>query len=98
MKLDPIRMQNLGSDEPLDTAVLSAKIMTAIAGGVAKQGAGVLPEAMTDTMKATLNKTLGLGKTTAEGGKKLLKKGEDTGKGLLEGFKGLLSPKKEEEK
>ena len=92
MKLDPIRMKNLGSDDKLDTAVLSAKIMTAIAGGVAKQGAEVLPEAMVNTMQTTLNKTLGLGKTTAEGGKKLLKKGEDTGKGLIESFKGLLKP------
>jgi hypothetical protein len=97
LKLEPIRMTNLGSDNKLDTAVLSAKIMTAIAAGVAKQGAGILPEAMTSTMQATLNKTMGLGKTTAEETKKLLEKGGQSGKELIEGFKGLLKPKEKKE-
>jgi len=97
LKLEPIRMNNLGSDDKLDTAILSAKIMRAIAGGVAKQGAGVLPEAMINTMQTTLSKTLGLGKATAEGGQKLLKKGEDTGKEIVEGFKGLLKPGEKKE-
>ncbi len=98
LKLKPIRMTDLGSDDKLTVAKLTGKILSAIAGGVAEQGAGVLPEDMTRTMKAVLGKTIELGKTATEEGKTLLEKGKNTGKGLIEGFKGLLKPKQEEEK
>ena len=94
LKLNPIRMTDLGSDEKMDVAKLSSKILLAIATGVAEQGAGKLPKGMTDGMKATLSKATELGKTTAEEGKKLLEEGKDTGKEIIEGFKGLLKPKK----
>jgi len=97
LKLDPIRMTDLGSDNKLDTAKLSGKILLAIATGVAEQGAGLLPEGMTDAMKATLSKTAELGKAAAEEGKKLLEEGKDTGKDLIEGFKGLLKPKEDKD-
>jgi len=93
LKLNPIRMTDLGSDNKLDAAKLTAKILLAIATGVAEQGAGLLPEGMTDAMKATLGKATELGKAAAEEGKKLLEEGKDTGKELIEGFKGLLKPK-----
>jgi len=93
IKIDPIRMENLGSDDKLDTAKLTGKILVAIASGVAKQGAGVLPENMTDAMQSTLNQTLELGKAATEEGKKLLEEGKDVGTGIIEGFKGLLKPK-----
>jgi len=94
LKLDPIRMTDLGSDDKLDVAKLSGKILLAIATGVAKQGAGLLPDEMTDAMKATLGVTVELGKTAAEGGKKILEEGADAGKGIIEGVKGLFKPKK----
>jgi uncharacterized protein involved in outer membrane biogenesis len=94
LKLNPIRMTDLGSDEKMDVAKLSSKILLAIATGVAEQGAGKLPKGMTDGMKATLSKATELGKTAAEEGKKLLEEGKDTGKEIIEGFKGLLKPKK----
>ena len=46
MKLDPIIMENLGSDSKLSVSTLVAKVMGALAMGVAKQGGGVLPEDM----------------------------------------------------
>ena len=94
LKLDPIRMTDLGSDDKLDLAKLSGKILLAIATGVAKQGAGLLPDKMTDAMKTTLGVAAELGKTATEGGVKLLEEGSDAGKGLIEGVKGLLKPKK----
>mgnify|MGYP001110848361 CR=1 FL=1 len=94
LKLDPILMTDLGSDDKLDIAKLSSKILLAIATGVTKQGAGLLPDGMTDGMKATLSKATELGKTAAEESKKLLEEGKDTGKEIIEGFKGLLKPKK----
>jgi len=89
LKLSPIKMTDLGSDEKLDTAELSGRILLAIAEGVAEQGVGVLPKNMVDTMKSTLDKTFGLGKATSEKGQELI----EAGKGIIEG---LLKPKEKE--
>ena len=94
IKLDPILLTDLGSDDKMDVAKLSSKILLAIATGVAEQGAGHLPKGMTDGMKASLSKVKDLGKAAAEESKKLLEEGKDAGKGIVEGFKGLLKPKK----
>ncbi|MHC4911626.1 MAG: DUF748 domain-containing protein [Planctomycetota bacterium] len=85
LKLDPITMTDLGSDEKLDTATLVGKVLVAIAKGVTKQGAGVLPDDMTAAMRDTLGKVAELG----EEGKKFI----EEGKGLLEGVKGLFEKK-----
>jgi hypothetical protein len=85
IKLDPITMTDLGSDEKLDTAELVGKVLVAIAKGVTKQGSGVLPDDMTAAMKDTLGKAAELG----EEEKKLI----EEGKGLLEGVKGLFEKK-----
>ena len=85
LKLDPITMTDLGSDEKMDLAKLSGKVLLAIATGVAKQGAGVLPDDLTDAMKDTLGKVAELG----EEGKKLI----EEGKGVLDGLKGLFEKK-----
>ncbi len=94
LDIAPIRMKNLGSDNKLDTGILVSKIMLAVAEGLAVQGVGVLPEKMVKTMTSTLGKTLDVGKTAAEESKKILDTGEDLGTGIIEGFKGLLKPKK----
>jgi len=96
LNLDAIKMSNLGTDSKLSTGILASKIMLAIADGVAEQGVGVLPKEMVKTMKSALGKTIDLGKTATEEGKKLLEEGRDSGKELIEGFKSLLKPKKEE--
>jgi hypothetical protein len=100
LKLAPIRMTDLGSDNKLDTAALSAKILLAVAKGVAEQGAGVLPGELTGAMKSTLDKTIKLSETASEEGKKLIdtgkdviKEGKDIGQEVTEGLKGLLKPK-----
>ncbi len=94
LKLAPIVMKDLGSDEKMDVAKLSAKILLAIAKGVAEQGAGLLPDDMTSAMKTTLSETIGLGKTAVDEGKKVIDGGTDAGKKIIEGLGGLL--KKEE--
>ena len=96
LNLTPIRMTNLGSDDKMTVAKLTGKILLAIANGVAEPGAGRLPKDMTKAMEATLSKTIELGATATEEGKKLIEEGTDAGKGLLEGFKGLLKAKKKE--
>ncbi|MFZ2148206.1 MAG: AsmA family protein [Sedimentisphaerales bacterium] len=100
LKLSPIKMTNLGGDNKLDTAALSGKILLAIANGVAKQGVGVLPKEIVDSIASTLGKTIDLSKGIIEGregiGQEIIKSTEDVGKGITEGLKGLLKPKKEE--
>jgi len=93
LNLEPIRMSNLGTDNKLSVGILSTKILLAIAEGVAKQGVGVLPDDMVNTMKSALDKTIDVGKAATEEGKKII----DAGADVVEGFKGLLKPKKEEE-
>lgn len=93
LTLDPIVMNDLGSDSKMDIAKLCGKILMAIAGGVAEKGTGVLPDEMTNTMKSTLNKSMEIGKTAAKEGKELLETGKESGKEALktiEGLKGLL--------
>ncbi len=92
LKLNPIRMTDLGSEEKLDTAELTGKILVAIATGVAQQGMGILPEDMTNAMKITLGKTAEIGKA----GKKILDEGTEAGKGILKGVQDLLKSKEEE--
>ena len=96
INIDPIVMENLGTDNKLDMGKLTAKILAAIATGVAKQGAGQLPDDMIKGIGSTLGKTAEMGKAAAEEGKKLLENTSDTGKDVVEGLKGLLGGKKDE--
>jgi len=96
LKLSPIKMTDLGSDNKLDTAVLSGKILLALADGIARQGVGVLPKEIVNPLKLTLDTTLDIGKAATKEGGKLIEAGKDVGKGVVEGLKGLLKPKKEE--
>lgn len=95
LELSPIRMSNLGGDNKLGTGQLAEKIVLAIADGVAKQGAGVLPKDMVNAMQSTLESTLDLGKAAATEGEKLIETGKEVGDEIVEGFKGLIKPKKE---
>jgi uncharacterized protein involved in outer membrane biogenesis len=70
-KIAPIKMTDLGSDNKLDMAALSGKILEAIAEGVAKQGTDLLPADVTGSLKSGLGKTgevmQGTGKKISEG-------------------------------
>jgi len=103
LKLDPIEMNNLGADNKMTTAILTAKILKAIALGIAKQGTGLLPDDIIGPMKSVLGKS---GEMIMETGTKVLEAGKDVGKELIEGgkdiqkrvsegLKGLLPGKKE---
>jgi hypothetical protein len=74
-KIAPIKMNDLGSDNKMDMAALTSKILEAIAEGVAKQGADLLPSDVTGPIKSGLGKTgellQGAGSTAGETGKKL---------------------------
>jgi hypothetical protein len=95
LKLAPIVMKDLGSDNKMDVAKLSSKILLAIAEGVAEQGGGVLPADMTSAMKTTLGKTMEMGKTAVDEGKKVIDGGTDAGKKIIDGIGGLLKKKEQ---
>ncbi|MCK5271231.1 MAG: AsmA family protein [Sedimentisphaerales bacterium] len=91
LTLEPITMTDLGSDNKMDVAVLTNKILLAIVSGISKQGAGILPDEIIkplgDSLKilgaateAVLEET---GKVLEEGGKALKEVGE-TGKQALD--------------
>jgi hypothetical protein len=97
LKLDPIIMDNLGTDQKLSTGVLTAKVLKAIATGVAKQGAGVLPDDMVKGIGSSLKKAGEIGKAAVEEGKKAAEEGKkvlDSGKEAVEGIKDLFGGKK----
>jgi hypothetical protein len=109
LKLNPIKMTNLGSDEKLDVALLVGKVLVAIASGVAEQGLGVIPDdilgPMTNELKrvselseALLKRTGTLLKGGKDVGGDVLKEGKDVGKDIKESLKSLFGGKKDDEK
>ncbi|MHC4211959.1 MAG: AsmA family protein [Planctomycetota bacterium] len=108
LKLKPIKMTDLGSDEKLDVAVLVGKVLVAIAGGIAEQGLGVIPDEILGPMTNELKRVSELSEALLKGTEKLLKggtdvggdvlkDGKDVGKNIKDGLKGLLGGKKEQE-
>ncbi|MBW8001012.1 MAG: AsmA family protein [Planctomycetes bacterium] len=96
MKLDPIEMTDLGSDSKLDVATLSSKILVAIASGVAKQGAGILPGEITGSIKGGLKKVTEIGGTMLEESKGLLEETKNIGEKAAERLKGIFDFKKDD--
>jgi hypothetical protein len=83
LNLAPISMTDLGTGGEMDFAALAREILLAVIQGIAKDGAGVLPDGMVDSMKDSYDKAL-------ESSKELLDVGKKQGEGLLEGVKGLF--------
>ena len=83
LKLSTIRMTDLGKNGTLDAAGLTAKVLLAIAGGIAEQGTGLLPKDLVGGMSTALNKT-------AETGRGILKGAAGLGKGVTN----LFAPKR----
>ena len=86
LNLAPIKMTNLGSGEKMDTAKLIGKVLSAIAKGVAKEGAGVLPKELVGSIKSTLTEQ---GAVFVDTGKKVLEESTELGKDVLDKSKGI---------
>jgi hypothetical protein len=93
MNIDPIIMTDLGGDKKLRIGTLVAKVLGAMATGIARQGAGLLPDDMVNGIGSALGKTADIG---IKEGQKMLESTAGEGKGVVEGFKGLLGGKKSE--
>ncbi|MDM7985834.1 MAG: AsmA family protein [Smithella sp.] len=93
LKLNPIVMNDLGSDKPINTAELTSKIIKAIAGGVAEQGKDLLPLDMVNS----------IGSGFAEQGKEIIDKASkgvlegvgEVGKGATDALKGIFQKKEQ---
>ncbi len=95
LKLAPIEMTDLGKNEKLDTATLMAKIMLAVAAGIARQGSDVLPKDMVNGLTSVLGTAIDLGRIilgTGQGAGEGIQKGVE---GITEGLKGILKPKQD---
>jgi hypothetical protein len=81
--LKTIKMENIGAGgESVDVAKLTAKILAAIAAGIAEQGAGILPGDITGGLKNGLQGLENVGGDLLKGGKGVI----DQGGGLLKGI------------
>ena len=74
-------MTNLGSGEKMDTAKLTGIILSAIAKGIANEGAGVLPIELVGPITSTLTEQ---GAVFVETGQKILEGSTELGKGVLD--------------
>jgi len=111
-KLAPIKLTDLGGENGFDSAALTRTVLLAIAGKIAEQGAGVLPDDMVGPLVSELGKIgalpvallkmLGAGMDFGTGAGQgisegILKSAEDIGKGITEGMKALLGQRKKED-
>ncbi|MHC4771262.1 MAG: DUF748 domain-containing protein [Planctomycetota bacterium] len=88
LRIKPIRMENLGTDEKIDFAGLTAKILKAISKGVAEQGAGVLPMDMVGSIGDELGKQV---EALLEGAKSV----EESASDMIKDLGGLFKKKEE---
>ena len=79
LKINPIHMENLGTAEKINVPKLVSKVLLAIAGGIAQQGADLLPMDMINNIGGQLG----------EQGQRLLEAGQDIGTGIIEGGKDI---------
>jgi hypothetical protein len=85
LTLDTIELTDLGQDNKMTPAILVAEVLRAIAVGVAEKGRDLLPDDMIGAMTSVLEAS---GEIITETGKKILDKGKDVGKDLIEGIFG----------
>ena len=92
LKLAPITMTDLGKDGKLDVAALTAKILAALAAGIAQQGADILPTELIGPIQTTLKEQ---GEQIIETGKELIDTTTDVGKDLVEDSKDVIESGKD---
>jgi hypothetical protein len=84
LKLAPIKMTDLGGENDIDMGALVRKVLLALAGGIAEQGAGLLPEDMLGFLTSQLSKLDALPAAFLDKGGKLLEAGKDISKTTID--------------
>ncbi len=102
LRLSPIMLTDIGTDEKIDAAQLTGIILAAIAGGIIEEGKDMLPLDMLNNLgesvlgagQEMLREALNVGKGILDGtgdiGKGLLEGAEDIGKGAGEAIRGIF--------
>jgi len=102
LRLSPITLTDIGTDEKIDAAQLTGIILAAIAGGIIEEGKDMLPMDMLNNLgesvlgagEEILREALNVGKGILDGtgdiGKGLLEGAEDIGKGAGEAIRGIF--------
>jgi len=102
LRLSPITLTNIGTEEKIDAAQLTGIILAAIAGGIIEEGKDMLPLDMLNNLgesvlgagEEMLREALNIGKGILDGtgdiGKGLLEGAEDIGKGAGEAIRGIF--------
>ena len=85
-KLAPITLTDLGGDKGYDSVALSRTVLLAIAGKIAEQGAGVLPDEMLGSLASELGKLGALPAALLQESLKALGTGADLGTGAGKGI------------
>lgn len=101
LKLAPITLENLGTDEPMDMAMLTGIVLKSIAGGIAQQGKELLPMDMVSGLgqgalqagQQALQAGQQAVETAVETGKKAVESVGEVGKQAGEALKGLFQKK-----
>ncbi len=87
LKLDTIKLTDLGNDNNLDAVALTRTILIAITGGIAKQGADILPDEMLGALVTELKNVGALPGVLIDTGINILETGTDIGKEATEAGK-----------
>lgn len=97
INLAPIKMTDLGTDNKMSFATLTAKMLAAIALGIAEQGVGIIPDEILEPMKNIIGTSseviLKTGEEAIKGAGKILDVGKEAGKDISEGLRGLFKKK-----
>lgn len=94
LKLAPITLENLGTDQPMDVAMLTGVVLKSLAGGIAQQGKELLPVDMVSGLgQQALQAGQQAAETAIEAGKKAVETVGDVGKQAGEALKGLFQKK-----
>lgn len=94
LKLAPITLENLGTDQPMDVSMLTGVVLKSLAGGIAQQGKELLPVDMVSGLgQQALQAGQQAAETAIEAGKKAIETVGDVGKQAGEALKGLFQKK-----
>ncbi|GEM_PF-5873259 len=88
LKIDPIILEDIGTDKEINSGAIAARITAAISAGVIKQIANELPGEVVRGIESAAGQTVDLGKAVLGEGRKIL---EETGEQLFEGVRGIFN-------
>ncbi|MFW5893979.1 MAG: hypothetical protein ACOCUY_02470 [Verrucomicrobiota bacterium] len=94
LQIDPIVIEDIGTEKEINSGAVAARIMAAIASGAIKQTSGELPTEVVQQIQSTAGNTLGKSKVILGEGGKIIK---ETGGRVFEGVRNLFESDNQED-